>query len=75
VRAFAGMPHYNPSPQRALILATPTVEYCCLTDLSGKLRRVFRAEPGTQAIDAAVSEVQPRFEEEIAFWKRYFGIT
>jgi hypothetical protein len=58
-----------------LIFGTSSVAYFCLTDFSGKLRRVFRDEPGKQKTDVAVSEVQPRFEEEIAFWKTYLGIA
>jgi hypothetical protein len=58
-----------------LIFGTSSVAYFCLTDFSGKLRRVFRAEPGKQATDVAVSEVQARFDEEIAFWKTYLGIA
>jgi hypothetical protein len=58
-----------------LIFGTSSVAYFCLTDLSGKLRRVFRAEPGKQDTDVSVSEVQPRFDEEIAFWKTYLGIA
>jgi hypothetical protein len=58
-----------------LIFVSSSFAYFCLTDLSGKLRRVFKAEPGNREIYAAVSEVQPRFEEEIAFWKTYLGIA
>jgi hypothetical protein len=57
------------------IFGTSSIAYFCLTDLSGKLRRVFRAEPGKQKTDVAISEAQPRFEEEIAFWKTYLELT
>jgi hypothetical protein len=52
-----------------------SVEYWTLTDTSGKLLKAFRAEPGKPASDVAVTEVKPRFEEEIKFWKTYLGIT
>jgi hypothetical protein len=54
---------------------TGSVAYWTLTDTSGKLRKAVRAEPGRPESDVAVSEVQPRFEEEIAFWKTYLGIA
>jgi hypothetical protein len=57
-----------------LIFGTRSIAYFCRTDLSGKLRRVFKAQPGKPESDVAVSEVQPRFEEELAFWKRYLGV-
>jgi hypothetical protein len=53
---------------------TSSVAYFCLTDVSGKLRRVFGAEPGNEEINVSVSDVVPRFEEEIAFWKTYLGV-
>jgi hypothetical protein len=56
-----------------LIFASSSVAYFCLTDLSGKLLRVFKAEPGKQETAATVSEVQARFEEEIVFWRTYLG--
>jgi hypothetical protein len=58
-----------------LIFGSSSVAYFCRTDLSGKLRRVFRAEPGKQETDVAVSDAQPRFEEEIVFWKTYLGVA
>jgi hypothetical protein len=57
-----------------LIFGTRNIAYFCRTDLSGKLRRVVTAEPGKQETDVAVSEVQPRFDEEIGFWKMYLRV-
>jgi hypothetical protein len=58
-----------------LIFGSSSVAYFCRTDLSGKLRRVFKAQPGKPESDVTVSEMQPRFDEEIAFWKTYLGIV
>jgi hypothetical protein len=57
-----------------LVFGTRSAADFCLTDFTGKLHRVFRAEPGKHETEVAVSEVQPRFEEQIAFWKRYLGL-
>jgi hypothetical protein len=58
-----------------LIFGTSSVAYFCRTDISGTLRRVFMAQPGKPESHVAVSEVQPRFDGEIAFWKEYLGIA
>jgi hypothetical protein len=52
-----------------------SVEYWGSVELSGKLRRVFGAQPGNEEIKVTVVDVQPRFEEEIMFWKTCFGIA
>jgi hypothetical protein len=57
-----------------LIFGTSSVAYFCRTDFSGKLRRVFVAQPGQPQTRVAVTEAQWRFEEEIAFWKAYLGV-
>jgi hypothetical protein len=57
-----------------IAFGSSSVAYFCLSDLSGKLRRVFMAEPGQPETDVAVAEVQWRFDGEIAFWKEYFGL-
>jgi hypothetical protein len=54
---------------------TSSVAYFCLSDLSGKLRRVFMAQPGKPESDVAVADAQWRFDGEIAFWKEYLGIA
>jgi hypothetical protein len=53
---------------------TGSIAYWTLTDASGKLQKAFRAEPGQPRTAVAVSDVQPRFGEEIAFWKEYLGV-
>lgn len=49
--------------------------YFCLTDVSGKLRWFFRAEPGKEDTFPEVSAVRHMVEEQIGFWKTYFGIA
>lgn len=58
-----------------VIFGNASFAYFCLTDSSGKLRRVFRAEPGKEVTYPAVSTVQRTFEEQITFWKTYLGIA
>jgi hypothetical protein len=58
-----------------LVFGTRSAADFCLTDFTGKLHRVFRAEPGKQETAVALSEVRPRFEGEVAYWKTYLGIA
>jgi hypothetical protein len=60
--------------EMVLMFGNASAEYWTLSDASGKLQKAFRAEPGQPRTAVALADVQPRFEEEVAFWKEYLSI-
>jgi hypothetical protein len=58
-----------------VVFGNSSVTYFCLTELSHKLRRVLIFEPGNGLTTVAVAEAQWRFDQEIAFWKEYLGVS
>ena len=59
-----------------LIFRTGSVAYFCVTDISGTLRRAFKARPGDAKVyPAAAEEAGPVFAKELGFWKKYFEIA